>query len=47
VLNARSTWSDPAAYDVKAKELARLFAANFQRFASSATPEVLAAAPAI
>ena len=45
VLDARSTWADPAAYDAKAQELARLFAANFERFADSATPEVLAAAP--
>jgi len=45
VLDPRSTWADPAEYDRKAKELARLFAANFQRFADSATPEVLAAAP--
>ncbi|HME80791.1 MAG TPA: phosphoenolpyruvate carboxykinase (ATP) [Candidatus Eremiobacteraceae bacterium] len=45
VLDPRSTWSDPAEYDRKAKELARLFAANFQRFAGSATPDVLAAAP--
>ena len=45
VLDPRSTWADPAEYDRKAKELARLFATNFQRFAASATPEVLAAAP--
>ena len=46
VLNARSTWADPAAYDVKARELAALFAKNFERFTASATPEILAAAPA-
>jgi len=45
VLNARSTWSDPSAYDVKANELAQLFAANFERFASTATPEIIASAP--
>jgi phosphoenolpyruvate carboxykinase (ATP) len=45
VLDARSTWSDPKAYDVKAQELARLFAANFERFEASASPEVRAAAP--
>jgi phosphoenolpyruvate carboxykinase (ATP) len=47
VLNARSTWADPAAYDAKAKELAKKFAENFEKFASSADPEVLAAAPKI
>jgi phosphoenolpyruvate carboxykinase (ATP) len=47
VLQARSTWSDPAAYDRKAKELAQLFAANFERFATAATPEILAAAPRV
>jgi len=47
VLDARATWSDPAAYDAKAKELARKFAENFERFASSADPEVRAAAPVV
>jgi phosphoenolpyruvate carboxykinase (ATP) len=47
VLDARSTWADPSAYDAKAKELARKFAENFERFASTATPGVLAAAPAV
>jgi len=47
VLDARSTWADPAAYDAKAKELAKKFADNFERFASSAAPDVLAAAPNI
>ena len=47
VLNARSTWPDPAAYDAKAKELARKFAENFERFASTADPDVLAAAPKV
>ena len=45
VLNARATWSDRAAYDAKAKELAAKFAANFEKFASTADPDVLAAAP--
>ncbi|MBV8171904.1 MAG: phosphoenolpyruvate carboxykinase (ATP) [Candidatus Eremiobacteraeota bacterium] len=47
LLDPRSTWHDRAAYDTKAAELARLFADNFTRFASAATPEVAAAAPKV
>lgn len=32
VLVPRNTWADPKAYDIKAKELARRFRDNFQRF---------------
>jgi phosphoenolpyruvate carboxykinase (ATP) len=32
ILDARGTWSDPEAYDKKAKELLGLFAANFKKF---------------
>jgi phosphoenolpyruvate carboxykinase (ATP) len=32
LLDPRSTWSDPAAYDVKARELATMFRENFERF---------------
>ncbi len=45
ILDPRSTWPDPDAYDAKAKDLAARFAANFQRFASHVGPDVLAAAP--
>src|SRR5579872_994933 len=45
VLNARSTWKDPAAYDAKARELARMFAENFTRFENSVSAEVREAAP--
>jgi phosphoenolpyruvate carboxykinase (ATP) len=45
VLNARSTWSDSRAYDSKARELAVLFAKNFEKFAGSETRDVLEAAP--
>jgi phosphoenolpyruvate carboxykinase (ATP) len=46
VLHPRGTWSDPSAYDAKAGELAKLFAANFAEYADHATPEVRAAGPA-
>ena len=45
VLDPRNTWADKAAYAAKAKELARKFRDNFERFAKTATPEILAAAP--
>ena len=45
LLQPRSTWHDKAAYDAKARELARLFADNFKRFEDAATPEVRAAGP--
>lgn len=32
VLDPRSTWSDPKAYDEKARTLAGLFHKNFQQF---------------
>lgn len=41
----RDTWSDPAAYDAKAKELGMLFAENFAQFQDAVSPEVAAAGP--
>ena len=32
LLDPRSTWADPAAYDRKARELAQMFRRNFERF---------------
>ena len=32
LLDPRSTWSDPLAYDEKAQELARMFSDNFEQF---------------
>jgi phosphoenolpyruvate carboxykinase (ATP) len=45
LLDPRSTWSDPEAYDRKARELARMFRDNFQQFADDAGGDVAAAGP--
>jgi phosphoenolpyruvate carboxykinase (ATP) len=45
ILNPRNTWSDKAAYDVKAKDLAAQFIKNFEKYESCANEEILAAAP--
>jgi phosphoenolpyruvate carboxykinase (ATP) len=45
LLDARSTWADPEAYDEKARELARMFVDNFTKKHSDAPATVLAAAP--
>ncbi|MFN2524836.1 MAG: phosphoenolpyruvate carboxykinase (ATP) [Actinomycetota bacterium] len=46
VLDPQSTWADAEAYEVKARELARMFAANFEQFEQSVAPEVVKAGPA-
>jgi phosphoenolpyruvate carboxykinase (ATP) len=43
-LDARAAWADAAAYDAQARKVAGLFATNFKRFESQASPEILAAA---
>ncbi|HEY7380336.1 MAG TPA: phosphoenolpyruvate carboxykinase (ATP) [Gaiella sp.] len=45
LLDPRSTWSDPDAYDAKARELAAMFRENFGRFAADAGDEIAAAGP--
>jgi phosphoenolpyruvate carboxykinase (ATP) len=45
LLNPRSTWADPEAYDRKARELAQMFADNFAEKHADAPPEIAAAAP--
>jgi phosphoenolpyruvate carboxykinase (ATP) len=47
ILNPRNTWDDPAQYDAKAVELAKAFNANFAKFASQASKDILAAAPVV
>ncbi len=45
VLNPRSTWKDPAAYDKQARKLAAMFEKNFEQFKDGTPSEVLAAGP--
>ncbi len=45
VLDPQSTWSDPEAYEDKARELARMFVKNFERFVDSVPSEVVEAGP--
>ncbi len=45
LLDPRATWRDPDAYDRQARELARMFRENFEPFAGSASPSVVAAGP--
>jgi phosphoenolpyruvate carboxykinase (ATP) len=46
ILDPRSTWQDPAAYDAQAASLARMFRDNFATFAAGVDPAVAAAGPA-
>ena len=45
VLDPRSTWSDPQAYDAQARNLVDMFIDNFAKFESHVDLEVLGAAP--
>ena len=45
VLDPRSTWDDPQAYDEKARELALMFVKNFERFTDDVDAAVTAAGP--
>jgi phosphoenolpyruvate carboxykinase (ATP) len=45
LLDPRSTWREPAAYDAKARELAAMFYENFAAFAEDAGAEIVAAGP--
>ena len=45
VLRPRATWADPAAYDAKARELAAMFAKNFEAYAEGVTEAVRGAGP--
>jgi len=45
VLTPRNTWKDQAAYDEKARDLARRFNENFKKYADGVSEQVRAAAP--
>jgi phosphoenolpyruvate carboxykinase (ATP) len=45
VLTPRDTWADPAAYDARARDLARMFNENFEQFRAQVSEAVAAAAP--
>ncbi|WAJ29019.1 phosphoenolpyruvate carboxykinase [Antarcticirhabdus aurantiaca] len=47
ILDPRSTWADPAAYDAQARKLVDMFAKNFEKFADHVDEDVLGAAPAV
>ena len=45
LLDPRSTWADPRAYDRKAAELATMFRENFGQFEGTVDDSVSAAGP--
>jgi phosphoenolpyruvate carboxykinase (ATP) len=47
ILRPRDTWSDPAAYDAKAQDLAAMFVENFAAYAEGVDKEVRAAGPLV
>ncbi|MFW2853881.1 phosphoenolpyruvate carboxykinase [Sphingomonas sp. TX0543] len=47
ILDPRSTWADPAAYDATAEKLARQFAENFRQFEDAVDAAVIAAGPRV
>jgi phosphoenolpyruvate carboxykinase (ATP) len=47
LLDPRSTWREPDKYDAKARELAAMFAANFDKFAADAGDAIAHAGPRV
>ena len=47
ILDPRSTWADPAAYDVQARKLVNMFVKNFAHFEDHVEADVKAASPAV
>ena len=47
ILDPKGTWSDKTAYDAKANQLAEAFIKSFEKYASDANEEILAASPKV
>ncbi|KQT64348.1 MULTISPECIES: phosphoenolpyruvate carboxykinase [unclassified Aureimonas] len=47
ILDPRSTWADPAAYDAQAAKLVDMFRRNFQKFEAHVDSAVIEAAPSV
>ena len=47
VLSPRSTWADPAAYDLQAKKLATMFRENFEQYKAHVPQDVTRAGPVL
>jgi phosphoenolpyruvate carboxykinase (ATP) len=47
ILNPKSTWKDPDAYEATAKKLANMFHDNFQQYTDQAHADIIAAGPKI
>lgn len=47
ILIPKNTWDDKTAYDKKAKDLAQMFAENFEQFESEASKELIKAGPTV
>ncbi|MGZ8512514.1 MAG: phosphoenolpyruvate carboxykinase (ATP) [Candidatus Limnocylindria bacterium] len=47
ILRPRNTWADPAAYDAKAQDLARMFVENFEAYAEAVPEDVRSAGPRV
>jgi phosphoenolpyruvate carboxykinase (ATP) len=46
ILDPQATWEDREAYEIQARELARMFAENFEEFVDLVPPEVAKMGPA-
>jgi phosphoenolpyruvate carboxykinase (ATP) len=47
ILDPRTTWASPEAYDYTAAALAQQFVKNFEKYADFASADILAGAPTI
>ena len=47
ILRPRDTWADPAAYDAKARDLAAMFAENFEDYAEGVSDAIRSAGPRV